>query len=383
MTPFVLLAVVLGLLATAWLTRPLWRPRPVGGKPSIGLAAVLAIFAFVVTGGGYYAVGSPGHLGGGPITSAAATAGSAAAPQDASADAERAQALQQIAAMVDQLAERLKGRPDDAEGWQMLARSYAALDKHALAVEAYKKATQLRPDDPALLADFAFALAMTNGRNFAGEPTQLVERALKLDAKNPKALALAGTVAFDRKDYPAAASYWERLAQVEPGDSQFAQQIQASIAQARQLAGMPPAPAVVAGGAAVPAAPSTSASAAPSASVTSAQVSGTVSLAEPLKGRVAPDDTVFVFARAAEGNRMPLAIVRKRVNDLPLQFTLDDSMAMSPAAKLSGASRIVVGARISKSGDAMPKSGDLQGFASDVAVGASGVKVEINEEVKR
>ena len=371
MTPFVLLAVVLFVLAAAWLTRPLWWSAAAAGKPSVGLAAVLAVFVFAVAGGGYVALGSPGHLGANP--------GAASAPAAAAGtveDAEREKALQQIASMVDQLAERLKARPDDAEGWQMLARSYAAIGKHAQAVDAFKKAAQLRPDDPALLSDYAFAVAMTNGRNFAGEPTQLVARALKLDPKSPKALALAGTVAFDRKDYASAVQYWERLALVETSDGQFAEQIRASIAQARQLAGMPPAaPAVAAGTAAAQ-------TAAAVASPTG-KVSGTVSLAQPFKGRVAPDDTVFVYARAADGNRMPLAIMRKQVKDLPLQFTLDDSMSMSPAAKLSSASSVIVGARISKSGNAMPQAGDLQGLAAAVTVGASGINVEINQEVAR
>jgi cytochrome c-type biogenesis protein CcmH len=90
---------------------------------------------------------------------------------------------------------------------------------------------------------------------------------------------------------------------------------------------------------------------------------------------------VFVFARAAQGPRMPLAILRKRVSDLPLQFTLDDSLSMSPAAPLSGAGRVVVGARISKSGQALAQPGDLQGSAPAVEVGASGLTIEINDVV--
>ncbi len=369
MTAFVLLAIVLGVLAAAWSTRPLWWRTGADGRPSTALAAVLTVFMFGIASGGYFALGSPGHL---LPRSAAAPAASDGSPQDA----ERAKALQQIESMVDQLAERLKTRPDDAEGWQMLARSYAAIGRHAQAVDAFRKATQLRPDDAGLLADLAFAVAMTNNRNFDGEPVALVERALKLDPKNPKALALAGTVAFERKDYRLAVTLWERLAQIESGDGQFAEQVRASIAQARQLAGMPPAQAPVAGTAGS-AGPGASAAAAP------AKVSGTVSLAQPLKARVAPDDTLFVFARAAEGSRVPLAIVRRQVKDLPLQFTLDDSMAMSPAAKLSGATSVIIGARISKSGDAMPKSGDLQGVSPAVAVGTSGIRIEISEELKR
>jgi cytochrome c-type biogenesis protein CcmH len=180
-------------------------------------------------------------------------------------------------------------------------------------------------------------------------------------------LALAGTAAFDRKDYAAAVALWEQLAQVAPPDSPLGQQVQASIAQARQLAGMPPAAATVA----------------KAATAASAQVSGTVRLAPALKAKVAPDDTLFVFARAVEGPRVPLAILRVHAKDLPFEFTLDDGMAMSPAAKLSGVSQVTVGARISKSGNAMPQSGDLQGVAANVAVGTRGLEIEIDEELKR
>jgi cytochrome c-type biogenesis protein CcmH len=90
---------------------------------------------------------------------------------------------------------------------------------------------------------------------------------------------------------------------------------------------------------------------------------------------------VFIFARATEGPRMPLAILRKQVKDLPLSFTLDDSMAMTPAAKLSSAQRVVVGARVSARGDATPQPGDLQGFSAPVAPGASGLKIQISDVV--
>ena len=286
----------------------------------------------------------------------------------AQGDGAHALNAEQVAAMIAQLAERLKSRPDDAEGWQMLARSNVVIGKHAQAIEAFKEAARLRPDDANLLADYADALAMTNNRSLDGEPGQLIERALKLEPNNPKALALAGTAAFDRRDYKAAVRHWEKLVRVEPADGPFAQQVQGSIAEARQLAGMPPAATLVAD------------AAAPTAL---AQVSGTVSLAPALKGRVAPDDTLFVFARAVDGPRMPLGIVRKRVSDLPLQFTIDDSMAMSPDAKLSSASRVIVGARISKGGNAMPQNGDYQGLSPAVAVGSAGLKLVIDQEVSK
>lgn len=213
MTPFVLIALALGLAAAAGLTRPLWWPRE--ARPSLVLAGVLAIFVLGVAGGGYYAIGSPGRL-----------APAAASPE------------QQIAAMVDRLAERLKAQPNDAEGWKKLARSYTVLGRPADALEAYRKAAQLKPDDAGLLADLAVALANANQRRFDGEPTELIARALRLDPNHPKILAIAGAVAFDRKDYRNAVRHWEQLAKVEPADSPLAPQIRQSIAQARELAGM-------------------------------------------------------------------------------------------------------------------------------------------------
>lgn len=378
MTLFVLAAVGLCLLAAVWMTRPLWWPsRSANGQAaneavdtprrSPGLAAALTVFVFAVAGGGYAYLGAPDRLSLGPESSAKAEGSQE--PDSPADPASRKAALAKINAMVDQLVAHLKTQPDDADGWQLLARTYATMGQQAPAINAFKKAVQLRPDDSTLLSDYAVALAIANNRNLDGEPMQLIERALKSNPKNPKALALAGTAAFSRKDYKSAVGYWEELAKIEPAETPFGEQIRGSIAQARELAGMPPAAAT--------------AQAAKPAGSGPAQISGTVTLADSLKGKVSPDDTVFVFARAVEGPRMPLAIIRKQVKDLPIQFTLDDSMAMSPAAKLSGAAQVVVGARISKSGNAMPQNGDLQGLVSGVPVGANGVKVEIAEQIAR
>jgi cytochrome c-type biogenesis protein CcmH len=217
MMSFVLLAVALGLAAAAGLTRPLWWRR--AAQPSLGLAAALSVFVLGVAAAGYHAIGSPARL---------EPAAPVVTPE------------QQINAMVDRLAERLRAQPDDVEGWKKLGRSYTVLGRHAEALEAYTQASELRPADAALLADLALATAAANQRNFEGEPSRLIERALKLDPRQPKALAIAGAVAFDRKDYRAAVRHWEQLAQVEPADSPIAPQIRQSIAQARQLAGLAP-----------------------------------------------------------------------------------------------------------------------------------------------
>ncbi len=349
-------------------------PAPDAQRPSRALAAGLALFMAVVAAGGYALVGSPRDLGQSPSTAAADPSG-----EPASGAAPHELAPERIAAMTDSLAARLKANPQDADGWLMLARSFVMLGKHAQAVEAFEKAEHLRPDDANLLADYADALAMTHDRQLAGEPAALVERALKVDPNNGKALALAGTAAFDRQDYKAAVTLWERLQRTEPADSPMASQVQAGIAEARRLAGMAPPASAPAGGA------PTAIAAAPAASRAGgeAQVAGTLTLAPALRSRAAPDDTVFVFARAVDGGRMPLAILRKSVKDLPLQFKLDDSLAMSPTATLSSVPKVIVGARISHSGNAMPQPGDLQAAGSTVAVGSTGVTLEINQEVVR
>jgi cytochrome c-type biogenesis protein CcmH len=276
---------------------------------------------------------------------------------------------EQIAAMTEKLAAHLKEQPDDAQGWAMLARSYSVVGRNDDALPAYQKAVALAPDDSRLLADYADALAVKNNRNLEGEPTRLVERALKIDPDNIKALALAGTAAFDRKDYTAAVSNWEKLVRIGPTDPNFVQQVQAGIAEARSLGKLPPAAVGTDAPATVP-------------QVAAGGVSGNVSLSPALAAKAGPDDTVFVYARAAEGSRMPLAIVRKQVRDLPFEFKLDDSMAMSPAAKLSGAPKVIVGARVSKTGQAMPSPGDLTGQTAPMAPSGSGLKIVIDEVVK-
>jgi cytochrome c-type biogenesis protein CcmH len=268
-----------------------------------------------------------------------------------------------VEAMVNKLAERMRSQPDDMKGWVMLARSYVVLKRYDAAVEAYRNILRLGGDSPELLADYADALAMSAGGRFTPETGELLTRALAKDSDNIKALWLAGHWKNQSGDYTAAIEYWQKAAALLPADGEDAAVISQQIARAREQLGLPPLaetqPAATAAQAPVekPAA----------ASATAIQVS--VSLDPQLATTVKPDDTVFVFARAAQGPRMPLAIVRKQVRDLPLSVSLDDSLAMSPAMVLSKFSEVSVGARISRSGNAMPQSGDLEGSKSPVAVG--------------
>jgi cytochrome c-type biogenesis protein CcmH len=334
-------------------------------KPSGLLLGGLVLGIVAIAAAGYLWKGMPAPV-------------EAEAPPAAAADGQAAQHstnAEQIAAMTEKLAARLKDKPDDVEGWSMLARSYSVLGRHAEALKAYEKASSLRKDDPTLLADYADSLAVNSNSSLEGAPMKLVERALKLDPKNLKALYLSGTYSYNKQDYATAVKVWEKLAQVGPAGNVFVREVEPAIAEARKLAGLPPAAAPLD---AAPPPASGAAAAAPGPG----SVSGTVTLSAALAKQAQPEDTLFVFARAAEGSRMPLAILRKQVKDLPLTFTLDDSMAMSPSSALSGAGQVIVGARVSKSGNAMPQAGDLSGQSAPVKVGASGLKIEIKEALK-
>ena len=350
-------------------------------RPSGRLLAGLAAFALVFAAAGYAWLGNPAAL------AIAPGAPGAAAVAETGQDVDKAQ----FEAMTQRLADRLKSQPDDAEGWAMLGRSYNVLERFPQALEAYKKVVALRPNEAQGFADMADAMGMVAGRKLDGEPEQMISRALALDPDNAKALGLAGTVAFDRGDAAGAARHWAHaLAKVEPG-SDMAGRLRGAVDEARKRAGLPPLPAAAQGLAAtanpvlpaaavaVGTAPAAPAGQAAQAAPAGASVQVRISLAPALAAKAAPGDTVFIFARAQAGPKAPLAIQRRQVKDLPLDVTLDDSMAMSPALRLSTVAQVVIGARISKSGNAMPQPGDLQGLSAVVPVGSKGLKLEIAE----
>jgi len=352
---------------------PTGAAEPAAPRPSRSLVVGTAVLVVGIALAGYWWTGSPGAIGAASQAAAAGDGGGASHSVDKG----------QIAVMTEKLAARLKDKPDDVEGWTMLGRSYMVLEKPSEAVAAYAQAAKLRPDDAGVLADYADALAVQNGRELAGEPSKLIERALKADPGNLKALMLAGTAAFNRADYALAVKHWERMGQVGPADHPLVQASVDAVAEARRRGNLPPAAGAAAPAAAPMPAPAPAAGAdAAVPAAAGAALAGTVTLSPEVKAKASPEDAVFVFARPAEGSRMPLAILRKQVKDLPLQFSLDDSMAMSPAAKISTAGRVVVGARVSKSGQAMPQPGDLEGFSAPVTAGTSGIKVEISTLTK-
>lgn len=313
-------------------------------------AVAVAVIIPVAAGALYWQIGTPDAL-------SPSVAAHASDPPTA----------QQIDAMIAQVKQRLEKEPNNVEGWAILARTHYTLGNFQEAASAYAKLSTLMPNDADMLADYADALAMSQGRSFAGKPMELVQLALQIDPTQWKALAMSGSEAFDRKDYRAAIDYWQRLQDSAPADSPLRQRVQGSIDEARSLAGMPPVAQAQKGA-------SGGMSVGPS-------VSGTVTLSPSLESKVRPDDSVFVFARPADGSRMPVAVVRARVSDLPLKFTLDDSRAMAPTAKISAQGEVIVNARISRSGNAIPASGDLEGTTEKVKVGTQGMALVIDRAV--
>ncbi|MBE0627887.1 MAG: c-type cytochrome biogenesis protein CcmI [Burkholderiales bacterium] len=287
----------------------------------------------------------------------------------------------QIESMAASLASRLESNPDDVEGWVMLARTYTALGRFDEAVGAYAKAEAKFPTNAQLLADYADSLAMAQGQTLRGKPEVLIQRALAADGNNLKALALAGSVEFEKQDFAKAAEYWKRILPLLPADSEMGNSVRASIKEAEDKQGGAPRPPIAVakaaqGGEAKPT------DASKPAAGKSERLSGTIKLAPAIAARAAPDDTVFVLARPAEGSRMPLAAVRVKVKDLPLKFSFDDSMAMSPAAKLSDFTSVVVAARVSKSGNVVPQAGDLEGVSKPVHPGTTDLDIEISTVVQ-
>lgn len=286
----------------------------------------------------------------------------------------------QVEKLVQTLAERMEAKPDDVQGWTLLARTYATMQRFAEADKAYSRATALAPQDAQLLIDHADVRAMLQGQRLAGEPARMIARALELDPKNVKGLALAGGVAYEAGDNPQAVHYWKLARDLTPPGSEFADNLTKGIEQAQagapSDAGAPPAPSE--GGAPAAAGAGGSATGPEASKAAASRITGQASLSPSLASKVAPTDTVFIFARAAEGPRMPLAIVRRTVADLPITFTLDGTMAMSPEMSLSRFPVVVVGARVSKSGNAMPSPGDLTGQVANVKVGTEGLNIVID-----
>jgi cytochrome c-type biogenesis protein CcmH len=278
----------------------------------------------------------------------------------------------ELEAMVERLAEKLQQEPDNLEGWVMLARSYKHFGRFDEAARAYGRVVARAEPNASLLADYADTLAVAQGRKLQGEPEKLIAKALELDPKHLKALALAGSAEFEKKNYAAAAEYWQRMLPLVPPDSEQAKAVNANVAEARSLAGLGTARAEIA--------PHARGAEAPGQA--QGRVSGIVQLAPELASKVAPTDAVLVYARPASGSRMPLAVMRREARDLPLTFTLDDTHAMTPEMTLSKHEQVVILARVSKKPGAAAQPGDFEGLSTPVRNTANNVNVVIDTEVR-
>jgi cytochrome c-type biogenesis protein CcmH len=332
-------------------------------------AVLVAALIPLIAAGVYLQFGAPGAVAQ-PQAMAQAQGGQAAGQGAVGPEMQ-----DQINQMVQRLERRLAQNPDDAEGWKMLGRSYLALERFEDALGALKKAVDMDGKDPGLLVDYADALAMTGGKTLEGQPMELITRALALDPNNQKGLWLAGTAEYEKANYQQALVYWRRLYDLVPKGTDTARAMESNISEVEAMLSGD-------GAKAASPAPGAVASAGQAAAQPGRTIKGTVRLGDALRKQVQPGDTVFIFARAVSGPRMPLAVKRAQVKDLPLDYALDDSMAMDPSLSLSKFADVVVVARVSRSGGAMTQSGDLQGSSAVVHAGDPGpVEVVINEVV--
>lgn len=318
-----------------------------GGARGLGyaLAAALPVAAF----GLYFWLGNPAAL-------------QAPAPAMAADGGDH-----DIMAMIGKVEERARSNPDDVRAWEILGRTYAALERWADSQKAYEQALRLRPDTPALMTGYAEVLALAGNGNLRGRPMELVLKALEIDPDDAKGLELAGLNAFQEGNFAQAGYYFKRLHALLPPDSEFARDVLAARQEAERRAH-----AAVSGLDSLAAPPAANAPAA-----VDARIEGTIEIAAALKAKVGPGDTLFLFARSPQGGP-PVAALRASTAKLPLDFRLDDSMAISPTNALSGQQRVTLVARVSRSGDAAARPGDLEGSVAGVEVGARSVRIVVD-----
>lgn len=315
----------------------------------------------------YWTLGNPAAMTH-PAVSAVAQGGSGE-------DSQMADSLNQL---IEQLRKKLEQNPDDAVGWGLLARSYMAMERYGDAVPIFERATKLDPNNASLLADYADAFGVHQGRKLEGKPETLIQKALKLDPHNVKALMLSGTIAYNRKDFARAVKEWEDAHAYLPSDDQeSSDQLKSSIADAkRRLGGGPSMGMMVAN----PPMEQTKPAKPAASSGQSRAITGKVVLGPNMAGRGTLPDTLFVFAKDVAGPPMPVSIVRASKNDLPFTFRLDDSTSPMPSRKLSDIDTVVIVARLSKSGKAMAESGDLEGMSQPIKPGTENITVVIDRE---
>ena len=292
--------------------------------------------------------------------------------------------------IVENLASKLQADPNNLEGWVLLGRTHRSMGNLDAALSAFDRALKLNADDELILAR-AEVLAAKNQGRFDGEPWRVIREVLQRDPQNYAALLLAGSASYANNRYADALEFWQRarllLAADHPDVPNLIEAMSTVQAKMKNQASPPATPAAqgapsapASGGAAAGTAPAAAVASAAGGAASALNVSGQVRLSAALKSQTSPTDVVFVYAVPANGERMPLALLKTTVAQLPLKFTLDDSSAMLPDRKLSGASQVLVKARVSKSGNAIPQSGDWEGSLGPVKVGATGLDLEIKTQ---
>jgi cytochrome c-type biogenesis protein CcmH len=295
------------------------------------------------------------------------------AEQQAGGDTQQAhtQGRASMEELVRRLAAKLEEQPDNPQGWYMLGRSYVAMNQLPDALKAFERAIELDSENVGVLLAYAEAIAATSDNDFTGQAAPLIEKAYQLEPENPNALWMTGIGAYQRGDYQSALSRWEKLQAMLPAqsDDKSLEAVNSAIADARKQLGLAPAESQLPNIAETQPGNNRSSAASEADSSSSAGIELKVSLSPELAQKASPDDLVFIYAKALSGPPMPLAAARKQVRDLPLTLRLDDSMAMLPQMKLSGFPQVVVGARVSLSGNPTAQSGDLEGEVKPVSPG--------------
>jgi cytochrome c-type biogenesis protein CcmH len=324
------------------------------------LGYVLGVFLPIAAFGIYFWLGQPDALMAKPDAQAnTANGGQPGMPKG-----------HDMSKLAQQMEDKVQANPDDGNAWVMLGRIYSMLERWDDTSRAYQHALKLMPKVAGIRSAYAEALAINHNRDLSGEPMKLVHEALAIDPTDNKALELAGIEAFQGKRYKEAVDYLTKLYQQLPPDEPYAKDIRGVIEEAEQkgggkMAGLDnlseqmsaPQPNAAAGG---------------------ASIKGKLDIASALKGKLAPEDTVFVFARSAQGGP-PLAALRLTGSQLPAAFELTDAMAMMPTNKLSNFQNVTLTARVSKSGQPTGGSGDLEGSLNGVKVGTNDIHLTIDK----
>ncbi|MBA4740562.1 MAG: c-type cytochrome biogenesis protein CcmI [Burkholderiales bacterium] len=275
-----------------------------------------------------------------------------------------------LQSLADKVIQHIDENPNDVQAWGMLARTYQAMHKFDEAANAWERAYQISPGDPAILVDYAEARGLTVGGDLSGEPADLINRALEIDPDHGKGLALGGTAAFAAGKYQLAIDRWTRLMKANLEDAQLMETLRAGIAEAKIRL-------VQSGRDGIDQIITAEESNAEQPAV---MVSGFVRISNELRDKISAQDVVFIYARSAEGPPMPIAAMRIPVDQLPYSFSFDDSFSLMPNRKLSDFPEFLVGARISKSGNAIRASGDIESSTSLVRKGAT-VEITIDSTV--